>query len=183
MVYWSLCVVFCCFGHLQTIFLQYLYLFPQAFEAIASSSGGIQTSIDKEIKLGGKIITMKSESDIYKQKGGKWSLNSDFQTNYTETMTPWKNVLDPPDYLSSPSPPLLLQLPRLLLPGFLLPLHLLGFLNCQSGVGLLLHHPWWGGRLVDPITLQNLNHRSFRGGVTSFLCICRRFVSFENSAC
>ena len=28
---------------LQTIFLQYLYLFPQAFEAIASSSGGIQT--------------------------------------------------------------------------------------------------------------------------------------------
>ena len=67
--YWSLCVVFCCYGHLQTIFLQYLYLFPQAFEAIASSSGGIQTSIDKEIKLGGKIITMKSESDIHKQKG------------------------------------------------------------------------------------------------------------------
>ena len=33
MVYWSLCVVFCCFGHLQTIFLQYLYLFPQALRS------------------------------------------------------------------------------------------------------------------------------------------------------
>ena len=39
-----------CFGHLQTIFIQYLYLFPQAFKAIASSSAGVQTLID-EISL------------------------------------------------------------------------------------------------------------------------------------
>ena len=42
--------------------LQYLYLFPQAFEAIASSSGGIQTLIDKDINPGVKITTIESES-------------------------------------------------------------------------------------------------------------------------
>ena len=62
-LYWSLCVVFCCFGHLQTIFLQYLYLFPQAFEAIASSSGGIQTLIDEDINQDDKISTTESKSE------------------------------------------------------------------------------------------------------------------------
>ena len=52
--------------------------------------------------------------------------------------------------IPSPLPPLLLLLPRLLLPGFLLPLQLLGFQNCQSGVGLLLHHPQWGGTTSRP---------------------------------
>ena len=35
---------------------------PQAFEAIASSSGGIQTLIGTVINQGIKISTMKSES-------------------------------------------------------------------------------------------------------------------------
>ena len=34
--------------------------------------------------------------------------------------------------------------------------------------------PDGAGQLVDPITLQNLDHRSFQGGVTSFHCRYRR---------
>ena len=48
---------------------KYLYLLPQAFEANASSSGGIQTLIDTDINQDVKITTIESES--YTCKRGK----------------------------------------------------------------------------------------------------------------
>ena len=49
--------------------IQYKYFIPQAFEAIASSSGGIQTLIDTNSNQDVKITTLESESYTY--KGGK----------------------------------------------------------------------------------------------------------------
>ena len=64
-------VVFCCFGHLnkQTNSLTLKIFIPQAFEANASSSGGILTSIDIDINQDVKITTMKSESHSWKKRG------------------------------------------------------------------------------------------------------------------
>ena len=64
---------------------------PQAFEAIASSSGGVQTLNGNYSNQGAKNTTIK-----------KWKWNSNSQTDYhitIETMTPWKIVLDPPYFL------------------------------------------------------------------------------------
>ena len=99
--YWSLCVVFCCFGHLQTIFLQYLYLFPQAFEANASSSGGIQTLIDEYTNQDIKIKTIESESYTCKRAKVKFLTPTFKQTIPRRWLL--KKVLDHPDFHSSPT--------------------------------------------------------------------------------
>ena len=59
--YLGLFVVFCCFGHLnnQTNSLTLEIFNPQAFEAIASSSGGIQTLIDACLNQDVKITTIR----------------------------------------------------------------------------------------------------------------------------
>ena len=92
--------------------------------------------------------------------------------NYTETLNLEKNcwiiqifglLLLPPLPL-----PLLLHLPRLLLPGFLLPLHLRGFPNFQV-VWTTPPLPQQGGATSTPnhlLALRPLNW-SFQGGVTS----------------
>ena len=100
-LYWSLCVVFCCFGHLQTIFLQYLYLFPQAFEATASSSGGIQTLIDEYTNQDIKITTIESESYTCKRAKVKFLTPTFKQTIPRRWLL--KKVLDHPDFHSSPT--------------------------------------------------------------------------------
>ena len=60
-IYLGLFVVFCCFGHLnnQTNSLTLEIFNPQAFEAIASSSGGIQTLIDACLNQDVKITTIR----------------------------------------------------------------------------------------------------------------------------
>ena len=52
----------------QSSYNIYIYFHKQAFEAIASSSGGIQTLIDKDINLGVKITTIESESYTKEEK-------------------------------------------------------------------------------------------------------------------
>ena len=109
-IYWSLCVVFRCFGHLQTIFLQYLYLFPQAFEANASSSGGIQTLIDEYTNQDIKITTIESESYTCKRAKVKFLTPTFKQTIPRRWLL--KKVLDHPDFHSSPTaaPPSMLSI-------------------------------------------------------------------------
>ena len=63
--YWSNGVVFCCI-YKQSY--KYLYLFLQAFEANASSSGGIQTLLDTDTNQDVKIITIESEGYTCKRE-------------------------------------------------------------------------------------------------------------------
>ena len=48
----------------QTNKLKNISVFSQAFEASASSSGGIQTLIDKDVSQDDRITTTKSESEV-----------------------------------------------------------------------------------------------------------------------
>ena len=97
-LYLSIDFVFWCFGQtnkqtdLQTCI-------PLAFEAIASSSGDIQTLIDKIISQDHTIRQTKSESEESE------AFDFDFQNYWEETMTILKRLLDPPDFYKSPSPP------------------------------------------------------------------------------
>ena len=121
-IYLSFVTVFCCFGHLykQTNSLTLIIFIPQAFVAIATSSGGIQTSIDKDINWDVKITTMKKWKLHIKKKRGKVDFKLQlFKLTIARRWLLKKlcwiiQILTCP--LSSPSQ--LLHPPRLLLPGF-----------------------------------------------------------------